>query len=146
MTDKVTRREFVGGSMAVAVGGSLLGGMPLAAQEGPLPAVITTWEFGPKANATAWKILSEGGSSIDAVEKGINEIELDPENNHFSVGYGGLPNEDGEVTLDAVIMYGPKHAAGAVACLKRIKAPISVARKVMEKTQIGRASCRERVS
>ena len=97
-----------------------------------LPCVISTWSFGQKANADAWKILAEGGSALDAVEKGINNAELDPANT--SVGYGGLPNQAGEVTLDAVMMWGPTHKAGAVGCLKKIKTPISVARRVLEKT------------
>jgi isoaspartyl peptidase/L-asparaginase-like protein (Ntn-hydrolase superfamily) len=119
----LTRREFIGTSMGA-----------VAALQGPaLPAVLSTWEFGRKANAKAWEALAAGGSALDAVEKGINDAELDPDN--ASVGYGGIPNEDGEVTLDAVIMDGRRHAAGAVGCLKRIKTPISVARKVLEKTR-----------
>lgn len=125
----ITRREFVGGSLVIAVGGRLA----LGAQDKALPAVISTWDFGKKANAVAWKVLEGGGSSLDAVEKGINDAELDPDN--LSVGFAGLPNEDGETTNDAVLMWGPKHAAGAVGCLKRIKRPISVARAVLEKTK-----------
>jgi N4-(beta-N-acetylglucosaminyl)-L-asparaginase len=97
------------------------------------PAVISTWGFGRPANADAWKVLTGGGSALDAVEAGVNQAELDPEN--LSVGFGGLPDEGGEVTNDAIIFWGPTHAAGAVGCLKRIKRPISVARKVMEKTK-----------
>ena len=124
----ITRREFIEGVAVVA------GSMALRPQEArALPAVVSTWSFGKRANAAAWEILSKGGSSLDAVEKGINDAELDPENT--SVGYGGLPNEDGETTLDAVLMHGPRHGAGAVGCLKRIKTPISVARKVLEKTK-----------
>jgi N4-(beta-N-acetylglucosaminyl)-L-asparaginase len=98
-----------------------------------LPAVIATWDFGRAANAEAWKTLSAGGSALDAVEKGVNQAELDPENT--SVGYGGLPNEEGETTLDAVIMWGPEHRAGAVGAIREIRTPISVARKVLEKTR-----------
>lgn len=98
-----------------------------------IPVVISTWNFGEKANKIAYDILDKGGSALDAVEKGINEIELDP--SVTSVGYGGLPSEDGEVELDAMIMWGPKHEAGAVGALKYIKTPISVARRVMEKTK-----------
>lgn len=96
------------------------------------PAVISTWDFGRRANQDAWGVLAAGGSALDAVESGVNQAELDPEN--LSVGYGGLPDEEGEVTQDAIIFWGPNHAAGAVGCLKRIKRPISVARKVMERT------------
>ncbi len=121
----ITRREFMAGTTAGIV--SLQVQTPTT-----LPCVISTWSFGKKANADAWKILSKGGNALDAVEKGINNAELDPANT--SVGYGGLPNQEGEVTLDAVLMWGPSHAAGAVGCLKRIKKPISVARRVLEKT------------
>ncbi|HTF57561.1 MAG TPA: N(4)-(beta-N-acetylglucosaminyl)-L-asparaginase [Planctomycetota bacterium] len=124
----ITRREFIEGVAVVA------GSLALRKQDpGSVPAVISTWSFGRRANGIAWEILSKGGTSLDAVEKGINDAELDPKNT--SVGYGGLPNEEGEVTLDAVLMHGPRHAAGAVGCLKRIKTPISVARKVLEKTK-----------
>jgi N4-(beta-N-acetylglucosaminyl)-L-asparaginase len=124
----ITRREFIEGVAVVA------GSLALRPQEaGAVPAVVSTWSFGKRANGVAWEILAKGGTSLDAVEKGINDAELDPENT--SVGYGGLPNEDGETTLDAVLMHGPRHAAGAVGCLKRIKTPISVARKVLDKTK-----------
>ncbi|MDH3494174.1 MAG: N(4)-(beta-N-acetylglucosaminyl)-L-asparaginase, partial [Acidobacteriota bacterium] len=80
----------------------------------------------------AFKILEEGGASLDAVEKGTNIIEVDPEDT--SVGYGGLPNEDGIVQLDSSIMDGKTYNAGSVASLENIKTPSSVARLVMEKT------------
>lgn len=121
----ITRREFMAGTTA----GIVALNVP---KRTTLPCVISTWSFGQKANADAWKILEKGGRAIDAVEKGINNAELDPANT--SVGYGGLPNQEGEVTLDAVMMWGPSHAAGAVGCIKRIRRPISVARRVLEKT------------
>lgn len=121
----ISRREFL------ATGSVIL--VPRIPRIASIPAVISTWDFGKKANADAWAVLNAGGSAIDAVEKGVNNAELDPDN--LSVGFGGLPDEEGEVTNDAVIMWGPKHAAGAVGCLKRIKRPISVARKVLEKTK-----------
>jgi isoaspartyl peptidase/L-asparaginase-like protein (Ntn-hydrolase superfamily) len=94
------------------------------------PAAIATWNFGKEALEVSGKILSAGGGAIEAVEKGINVIELDP--NEQSVGYGGLPNADGVVEVDAAIMEGRKCNAGSVAGLKHIKRPISVARRVME--------------
>ncbi len=124
------RRDFL---LSVAV---LPSGITLIGQDKParkVPAVISTWEFGKRANAKAWEVLDKGGPALDAIEKGCNDAELD-ESNH-SVGYGGLPNEEGEVTLDAMIMDGKTHRAGSVACLKRVKTAISVARKVMEKTR-----------
>ncbi len=95
------------------------------------PVVISTWNHGLPANEAAWKILSTGGSALDAVEKGVMVAEADPE--ETSVGYGGFPDREGNVTLDACIMDSHNNA-GSVACLKNIKHPISVARLVMEKT------------
>lgn len=95
------------------------------------PVVISTWDFGLPANQEAWKILSTGGRALDAVEKGVMVAEADPKNT--SVGYGGAPDRDGIVTLDACIM--DEHGmAGSVAALQDIMHPISVARLVMEKT------------
>jgi len=96
------------------------------------PVFIATWSFGQAASAVGWEILAAGGSALDAVEKGANVVEEDPE--VMSVGYGGLPNAEGVVELDAAIMDGPTHAAGAVAGLTGIRRPISVARRVMERT------------
>jgi N4-(beta-N-acetylglucosaminyl)-L-asparaginase len=95
------------------------------------PIVISTWDFGKAANAEAWKVLSSGGKALDAVEAGVKVPEADPKNQ--TVGYGGLPDRDGRVTLDACIM-DENYNCGSVMCLEHIKHPISVARKVMEKT------------
>jgi N4-(beta-N-acetylglucosaminyl)-L-asparaginase len=95
------------------------------------PIVISTWDFGVAANAAAWSVLSTGGQAIDAVEKGVKVAEADV--NNASVGYGGLPDREGIVSLDACIMHG-NGDCGAVLALERIKHPISVARMVMEKT------------
>lgn len=95
------------------------------------PIVLSTWNFGLKANEEAWKILSTGGKSLDAVEQGVKIIEADP--NERSVGYGGRPDRDGHVTLDACIMDEFSNI-GAVLCMEHIMHPISVARAVMEKT------------
>jgi N4-(beta-N-acetylglucosaminyl)-L-asparaginase len=96
------------------------------------PIVISTWDFGKAANAEAWKTLGHGGNVIDAVEAGVKIPEADP--NNQSVGYGGLPDRDGRVTLDACIMDGADLACGAVAGLEHIVHPISVAKLVMQKT------------
>ncbi len=95
------------------------------------PIVISTWDFGKAANAEAWEVLSRQGRALDAVEAGVKIPESDP-NNH-SVGYGGLPDRDGHVTLDACIM-DENSNCGSVMCLEHIVHPISVARMVMEKT------------
>lgn len=95
------------------------------------PIVLSTWDFGIQANEEAWKILSQGGTALDAVEQGVRLTEADP--TERSVGYGGRPDRDGKVTLDACIM-DHKANIGSVAALQNIKHPISVARAVMEKT------------
>ena len=95
------------------------------------PIVISTWDFGKAANAEAWKILQAGGRALDAVEAGVKVPEADPTNQ--SVGYGGLPDRDGKVTLDACIM-DENYNCGSVMCIEHIIHPISVARLVMEKT------------
>lgn len=95
------------------------------------PIVLSTWDFGLQANKEAWKILSQNGKALDAVEQGVILVENDPAER--SVGYGGRPDRDGKVTLDACIM-DHQYNIGSVAALEHIKNPISVARAVMEKT------------
>ena len=94
------------------------------------PIVVSTWDSGMPVNAEAWKILSTNGKSLDAVEAGASYIE---EQINCCVGLGGYPDRDGIVTLDSCIM-DERSNCGAVAGLERIKHPVSVARKVMEKT------------
>jgi len=95
------------------------------------PIVLSTWHFGVPANVEAWRVLSGGGKALDAVEAGVHVPEADPKVN--SVGYGGLPDRDGHVTLDACIMDEAMNC-GSVGCIEHIVHPISVARLVMEKT------------
>lgn len=97
----------------------------------PGAIVLSTWSHGVPANTAAWEILSKGGRALDAVEAGVKIPEADPAVS--SVGYGGLPDRDGRVTLDACIM-DEKAGCGSVAFLEHIVHPISVARLVMEKT------------
>lgn len=130
-----TRRKFLQSSIAGSA--AVLVGKHLPAQETIYPTikgnpiVISTWDFGKAANAEAWKVLAAGGRALDAVEAGVKVPEADPANQ--SVGYGGLPDRDGHVTLDACIM-DELYNCGAVMCLEHIMHPISVARLVMEKT------------
>ena len=95
------------------------------------PIVISTWAPNIKANAAAWEILGKNGRAVDAVEKGVQVPEADPTDQ--SVGYGGLPDRDGRVTLDACIM-DESGNCGAVMFLEGIMHPIKVARLVMDKT------------
>ena len=103
---------------------------PISAVKGK-PIVISTWAPNVKANAAAWEILGTGGRAFDAVVKGVQVPEADPKDN--SVGYGGLPDRDGKVTLDSCVMdeFGN---AGAVMAIEHIMHPVLVARAVMEKT------------
>ncbi|MCX7638657.1 MAG: N(4)-(beta-N-acetylglucosaminyl)-L-asparaginase [Cyclobacteriaceae bacterium] len=98
--------------------------------EGQRPKVISTWR-NTLANAAAWEILQAGGYALDAVEAGARVPEANPDD--MSVGYGGLPDRDGFVTLDASIM-DEKSNCGSVAFVQGYKHVISVARRVMEKT------------
>lgn len=95
--------------------------------------VVSTWEFGYKANQKAWSILKEGGSALNSVVSGVAVAELDPEVR--SVGFGGHPNADGIVQVDGAIMDGRNLGYGAVAGLERITTPAAVALQVMEKTE-----------
>lgn len=94
------------------------------------PIVISTWDSGMAVNEAAWKILATNGRALDAVEAGAIYIE---DIISCCVGLGGYPDRDGIVTLDSCIM-DEKANCGAVAGLEQIKHPVSVARKVMEKT------------
>lgn len=126
-----TRRDFLKLS---ALGAGILPVANVLALENKSinkPIVISTWNFGLAANVEAWKILSQQGRALDAVEAGARVPEGDPK--ETSVGLGGLPDRDGHVTLDACIM-DENGNCGSVAFLEHIVHPISVARKVMEKT------------
>ena len=95
------------------------------------PIILSTWTFGQIANAAGWPVLARGGKSIDAVERACIAVESDPQVD--SVGIGGTPDAEGKVTLDGSIMLSPQNSAG-VACIRFYAHPVSIARKVMEKT------------
>lgn len=97
----------------------------------PFPLVINTWPF-VSATEAAWLALEQGGTRLDAVERGCAKCET--EQCDGSVGFGSVPDSTGEVTLDALIMDGPTHDAGAVACLRGVREAVSVARSVMTHT------------
>src|SRR5512147_1337915 len=114
--------------------------LPLASQvKTPAPAapaavrpVVIASANGLKAVEKAYSILAAGGDPLDAVISGVNIVEDDP--NDVTVGYGGLPNEEGVVQLDASVMDGRTMKAGGVGALENIKNPSRVARLVMERT------------
>lgn len=95
------------------------------------PVMLATWSFGLPACLSAWPGLNGGGSSLDAVEQACRHAELDTTVD--SVGYGGLPDRDGDVTLDGCVMLAPRRCGG-VCALRHCPHPVSVARLVMERT------------
>ena len=95
------------------------------------PRIISTWNHGLEANQKAWDVLKNGKGGLSAVEEGVKVSEADPKIR--SVGFGGYPDRDGVVTLDACIM-DKNSNCGSVSFLQNIKHPISVARYVMEDT------------
>lgn len=124
-----TRRRFLQAG-SLSIGSLLANSVQAAANKKHLPLVISTWDAGINANKGAWKVLRNGGRALDAVEQGVMVTENET---GCCVGLAGNPDRDGFVTLDASIM--DEHGnCGAVAFLERIKHPISVARRVMEKT------------
>jgi N4-(beta-N-acetylglucosaminyl)-L-asparaginase len=135
------RRSFIKQSLMVSVASILPFRFTKANLNGPtfgmMPAetgqilVISTWNHGLAANEAAARVLDSGGKALDAVEIGVHVPEADPET--MSVGLGGLPDSEGNVTLDACIM-SPNGNAGSVTYLQHILHPISVARKIMENT------------
>jgi L-asparaginase/N4-(beta-N-acetylglucosaminyl)-L-asparaginase len=129
--ETIDRRDFIKTVAGTAAFAAVEGRAAMPPDTGPV--FLSTWDHGKPANERAAEIFKSGGSLLDAIEKGINVPENDP--NVTSVGYGGIPNAEGVVELDAAIMDGARHRAGAVCSLRMIKNPISVARLVMEKTR-----------
>lgn len=128
---KFINKSFLGSFALLFSGTESCKGENIINQPGLVkPSVIATWK-NEEATQKAWEIIQKGGSALDAVEQGVRIVEADPDD--MSVGYGGRPDRDGHVTLDACIM-DSKGNAGSVCFLQHIKHPISVARKVMEET------------
>lgn len=98
----------------------------------PVPVRVISSANGLKATEKAYGLLAAGSDTLEAAIEGVTLVENDPED--VTVGYGGLPNENGVVELDAAVMHGPTHRAGAVAALQRIRNPARLAKLVMEQT------------
>jgi N4-(beta-N-acetylglucosaminyl)-L-asparaginase len=133
MNHRFSRRDFLKAGMgagAAAVLGE--GKMAFTKPQGSGNMVAIASSNGMRTVDKAMEMLKNGADPLDAVVAGVNIVEEDP--NDTSVGYGGLPNEDMEVELDASVMHGPTHNAGAVAALKHIKTPSKVAKLVMERS------------
>lgn len=130
------RRDFIKAAALAGAGAVVSKGfakIPLENIGSPnsKPVVIASAN-GLKAVEKAMEMIKSGADALDAVIAGVNINEDDPNDN--TVGYGGLPNEEGVVELDAAVMHGPSYRAGAVASLRNIKNPSKVARLVMERT------------
>ncbi|MCW5970983.1 MAG: N(4)-(beta-N-acetylglucosaminyl)-L-asparaginase [Blastocatellales bacterium] len=141
--DHLKRRDFLRNTAIVGAGAPFVLRTGARAAQGNRPVVISSanlnrspdgsvFEGGKLCVTRAMEILKAGGDTLDAAVSGVNIVEDDPRDN--SVGYGGLPNEDGEVELDSSVMHGPSRRAGAVASLKYIKNPSKVAKLVLERT------------
>jgi N4-(beta-N-acetylglucosaminyl)-L-asparaginase len=134
--ERWTRRKFflasLAGSAAASVGKLFGTSLPVApAAQGTRPLIISSAN-GVHALDKGMDLLKKDGDTLDAVVAAVTVVEDDPRDN--SVGYGGLPNEEGEVELDASVMHGPTGRAGSVASVRRIKNVARLAKTVMEKT------------
>src|SRR5678816_1519424 len=142
MSKRMTRRNFV-----AATGIGALASPSLSIAQAPqiltrkfARPVIVSSDNGNKSKDSegltcvtkAFKMITSGADPLDAVIAGVNILELDPEDT--SVGYGGLPNAEGVVQLDACVMHGPLKRAGGVACLEGVRTPSLVAKAVMDQT------------
>ena len=126
------RRDFLKtGAIGITVPSVIFGDSNINTNKNN-PIILSTWNHGLPANDAAWKVLENDGSAMDAAEAGARVAEADP--TITSVGFGGLPDEQGNVTLDACVMDSNGNA-GSVAFLQNIKHPVSVARNVMEDTK-----------
>src|SRR5437016_327725 len=124
----ISRRDLMKNGVALAAAAAA---GPLAAATSPKNIAISSAN-GMAACKKAIDMLKTGADTLDAVVAGVNIVELDPKDN--SVGYGGLPNEEGVVELDASVMHGPSRRCGSVAGIRNIKTPSKVAKLVMEQT------------
>src|SRR5271165_3030531 len=144
--DRWTRRKFFATTLAgsALAGASNLFGGPLPHATSPTPEgfpsptpsakrpLLVSSANGVHALGKGMDILKSGGDTLDAVVAAVTIVEDDP--NDDSVGYGGLPNEEGVVELDASVMHGPTRRAGSVASVQRIKNVARLAKTVMERT------------
>ena len=133
MRDKFSRRDFLKTGIGIGAASVLGAGKNLAGEKKKAGKMcVVSSKNGLRATEKAMELLRQGKDPLDAVIGGVNIVESDP--NDRSVGYGGLPNEEGVVELDSCVMHGPTHNGGAVASLRNIKNPSKVAKLVMERT------------
>ncbi len=136
--DSISRRTFIKATAltgAAAVTSNILADHAVARPSAPSAAgkpIAIASGNGSKALEKVMELIHQGKDALDAVVAGVNIVEDDPKDT--SVGYGGLPNEEGIVELDAAVMHGPSYRGGAVAALRNVKNPSKVARFVMERS------------
>ncbi len=128
---EMTRRDMIAAAAGAAATAALLHAAPAPAQDRFAPVAIASHN-GVEAVRVAVERMVAGAPPVDAAVAGVNVVEADPDD--VTVGYGGLPNEDGVVQLDAAVMDGETMRAGAVAALERIKHPSRVALEIMRRT------------
>lgn len=134
MSDRVSRRSFLESAGAVVAGTTVLPKLSVPhviTRRAGRPCVVSS-NNGLRGVAKAFDLLTRGADTLDAGVEGVKIEELDP--NDESVGYGGLPNADGVVQLDASCMHGPSKRAGAVGALEGIKTPSEIVRLIMKYT------------
>src|SRR3954470_1845032 len=131
MSETVNRRMFLSVSAAAGLGASALGAAPTRPVGAHRPVVVSSAN-GLKTVEKAMERIRAGADPLDAAIEGVAIVEADPSDH--TVGYGGIPNEEGVVELDAAVMHGPTHGGGAVASLRNIMHPATVARLVMKRT------------
>ena len=124
------RRTFL--KAAAAAGVLAQAKIMQAAESNQIRPVVIASGNGLQATARAMELIKQGKDAVEAVVEGVTIVEDDPKDN--SVGYGGLPNEEGIVELDASVMHGPTGRGGAVAAMQNIRHAAKVARLVMERT------------
>jgi len=132
MRNSINRRFFMGTTAAASLGTLAIGASPPTAVGSRRPSAVASGN-GLRAVERAVELVKRGYDPLDAAVAGVAIVEADPADN--SVGYGGLPNEDGVVELDAAVMHGPTHGGGSVASIRNIMHPAAVARLVMKRTR-----------
>ena len=131
LNPRLTRRSFVGATGAALAAAALPRSAARLRFPAPPDCVAIASDNGLRAVERARAlVLQENLRPVSAAVQGVAIVEADP--NDMSVGYGGLPNEDGVVQLDAACMDGPHHNAGGVACIEGIMHPAQVAERVMD--------------
>jgi N4-(beta-N-acetylglucosaminyl)-L-asparaginase len=128
----MSRRRFVTSAAAASLSTLAIGAAPVKPAGAEKPIIVASGN-GLQAIARAMELVKKGHDPLDAAIEGVAIVEADPKDH--SVGYGGLPNEDGVVELDAAVMHGPTHGGGSVASIRNIMHPAAVARLVMRRTR-----------